>query len=53
MDEQTRIDLEKSDRPQNLKPDRPRKWMAHSGHYIEGRQEYHPHFRLPSSGQSR
>jgi hypothetical protein len=53
MDERNRITGKESPKLEiSNQADRPRKWLSHSGHSVEGRQEYRPHFRVPS-GPSR
>ena len=47
MDERNRITGKESAKVEINKSDRPRKWLSHSGHSVEGRQEYRPHFRVP------
>lgn len=46
MDERSRITIKEAPKNEITHEHRQRKWLGHSGHSVEGRQEYRPHFRV-------
>lgn len=52
MDERIRITVKEASKNEVGREPRQRKWLSHSGHSLEGRQDYRPHFRV-EQGPSR